>query len=139
MVANSSSRAQQHTYMEMYLHTFWAVHCPLSLPNICQNLYHFPISWCIPLSLPKHFTELVCIFPLACGQEHQIYINVRFSMYLHTFWAVHSPLSPQHLTELVIIFQLAGAFPSLSQTFHRTCLHFPISLWTRTSNLHQCA
>ena len=61
MVANSSSRAQQHTYMEMYL---------------------------------------------------------------HTFWAVHSPLSPQHFTELVIIFQLAGAFPSLSQTFHRTCLHF---------------
>ena len=76
MVANSSSRAQQHTYMEMYL---------------------------------------------------------------HTFWAVHSPLSPQHFTELVIIFKLAGAFPSLSQTFHRTCLHFPISLWTRTSNLHQCA
>jgi hypothetical protein len=28
-----------------------------------------------PLS-PKHSTELVCIFQLACGQEHQIYINV---------------------------------------------------------------
>ena len=28
-----------------------------------------------PLS-PKHATELVCIFQLACGQEHQIYINV---------------------------------------------------------------
>ena len=137
MVANSSSsRAQQHTYMEMYLHTFWAVHSPLSPQHLTELV---PISWRIPLSLPKHFTELVCIFPLACGQEHQIYINVCFSMYLHTFWAVHSPLSPQHFTELVIIFQLAGAFPSLSQTFHRTCLHFPISLWTRTSNLHQCA
>ena len=49
---------------------------PFSLPNIWQNLYPFPISWCIPLSLPKHFTELVCIFQLACGQAHQIYINV---------------------------------------------------------------
>ena len=76
MVANSSSRAQQHTYMEMYLHTFWAVHSPLS---------------------PQHLTELVS-----------------FSNQL-----VHSPLSPK--------------------AFHRTCLHFPISLWTRTSNLHKCA
>ena len=76
MVANSSSRAQQHTYMEMYLHTFWAVHSPLS---------------------PQHLTELVS-FP------NQL---------------VHSPLSPK--------------------AFHRTCLHFPISLWTRTSNLHKCA
>ena len=75
MVANSSSRAQQHTYMEMYLHTFWAVHSPVSPQHFTELVIIFQLAGASPLS-PKHATELVCIFQLACGQEHQIYINV---------------------------------------------------------------
>ena len=111
MVANSSHRAQQHTYME------------IKKPG-----------WLILNKTKKEPTQIMVANSSSRAQQHTY-----MEMYLHTFWAVHSPLSPQHFTELVIIFQLAGAFPSLSQTFHRTCLHFPISLWTRTSNLHQCA
>ena len=73
MVANSSHRAQQHTYME------------IKKPG-----------WLILNKTKKEPTQIMVANSSSRAQQHTY-----MEMYLHTFWAVHSPLSPQHLTELV--------------------------------------
>jgi hypothetical protein len=79
MVANSSHRAQQHTYME------------IKKPG-----------WLILNKTKKEPTQIMVANSNSRAQQHTY-----MEMYLHTFWAVHSPLSPQH--------------------FFRTCYHFQIS------------
>ena len=72
-----TSNLHKCVFFNVFAHPLGSAFPSLS-PTFHRTCLHFPNSSMHSFLSPQHFTELVCIFPLACGQEHQIYINVFF-------------------------------------------------------------